>query len=267
MLRFDEQIAIVTGAASGMGLSITKLLAEQGAFVCMLDIDRSVMDASSALNDKGYNTSGYICDVSDRHVVQSTCEAIYSKHGSISKLANVAGISANINFLSPDIQTVKDKIFAVNCDGIWNMCQSAIPYMLLNQGGSIVNFSSVTGPLVSDPGMSIYSATKAAVSGLSKALAVEFAEQNIRVNCVLPGYIWTPMLAKYNLSDPDAVKNKLSKGIPLGRLGAPEEVGYAVLFLLADESSYITGHDLIIDGGSTLVETKEILKKGSKKVD
>ncbi len=267
MFRFDGQTAVVTGAANGMGLAVTELLAAQGAMVCMLDIDQSLAQVSGRLNDGGFKTVPYHCNVADPKEVKEICEEIGTRYNPVKRLVNVAGISANIDFLSPEIDEPKKKIFGVNIDGVWNMCRAIIPLLLESGGGSIVNFSSITGPLVSDPGMSIYSASKAAVSGLSKALAIEFADRNIRVNCIQPGYVWTQMLSKYNPDNPDEVKNRLSRGIPMGRLGTPEEAAYSVLFLLSEEASYITGHDLVMDGGTSLVETKQIVRKGSKKVD
>ncbi|WZL73202.1 SDR family oxidoreductase [Clostridiaceae bacterium 35-E11] len=266
MLNFLGQVVVVTGAAGGMGKGVAKILGKQGATVCMLDIDESVLNTAMQFFQEGYRTFGYICDVTNTENVKEIFTQIVKEYGTIHKLANVAGVSANIEFLSEDADKVKDAILNVNFNGVWNTCRAAIPYMLQNGKGSIVNYSSVTGNIVSDGGMSAYSASKAAVAGLTKALAMEFADKNIRVNAILPGYVWTEMLSKYNPENPQVVIDKFSKGIPLGRLGTVEEAGNVTAFLLADESGYITGHDLVLDGAATLVETKEIIKKGPKKL-
>lgn len=266
MLDFTGQVVIVTGAARGMGKGVSTVLGKQGATVCMIDLSENVIVTAKKLSEEGYKAFGYICDVTDALKVKEVFAQIAKEHGTIHKLANVAGISANIEFLSEDIDKAKDKIFNVNVNGVWNTCRAAIPYMLENGKGSIVNYSSVTGNIVSDAGMSAYSASKGAVSGLTKALAMEFADSDIRVNSVLPGYVWTEMLSKYDPENPQAVMDKLSKGIPMGRLGTVEEAGNVTAFLLSDEAGYITGHDLVLDGATTLVETKEIIKKGKKKL-
>ncbi len=266
MFRFDDKIVVVTGAGRGMGNGVAKILGKLGATVCMLDINEDVLAAAKELTAKEVNAFGYVCDVSNIDNVKCIFEKIISEHGTIHKLANVAGISASVDFLSEEIDLIKDRIMNVNFNGVWNTCRVAIPYMLNNGSGSIVNFSSVTGNLVSDPGMAAYAASKGAVSGLTRSLAIEFANRNININAILPGYVWTEMLSKYNPSNPQEIKDKFSKGIPMGRLGTIEEAGSVVAFLLSDEARYITGHCLIFDGGTTLVETKELVAKGQKKL-
>jgi hypothetical protein len=266
MLDFDGKVVIVTGAAQGMGYGVALELCKNGAVVCMLDKNNKVLSSAEELNNNGYKAYGYVCDVTDKPMIKEVFENIVSIHGSIHKLANVAGISANMDFLSDDMDRVKDLIFNVNFNGIWNTCRAAIPYMIGNGKGSIVNYSSVTGNIVSDPGMSAYSASKGAVSGLTKALAMEFADRKISVNAILPGYIWTDMLAKYNPDNPQIIIDKLSKGIPMGRLGSVKDAGCLTVFLLSDEAEYITGQEIVMDGAATIVETKEIIKKGEKKI-
>ncbi len=249
-----------------MGKGVSKTLGELGATVCMLDLNENVLVIANELSQKGINAHGYVCDVTNNFDVKDTFKRIANEHGAIHKLANVAGISASVKFTSDEIDDTKDKIMNVNFNGVWNTCRAAIPYMLSNGKGSIVNFSSVTGNLVADPGMTAYSASKGAVSGLTRALAIEFADRKINVNAILPGYVWTDMIAKYNPDNPKEVKNRFSRGIPMRRLGTVEEAGSIVAFLLSEEASYITGHCLVFDGGTTLVETKELVKKGQKKL-
>lgn len=264
MFNFENDVIIVTGAAQGMGKGVSFALANLGATVCMLDKSDSIRNSAKELNDEGYKVYDYVCDVTDSKSVKDTFKMIEKQHGIIHKLVNVAGISASVDFTSDEIDAIKDKIMDVNFNGIWNTCRNVIPCMIKNGGGSIVNFSSVTGNIVSDPGMSAYAASKGAVSALTRSLAIEFADRNININAILPGYVWTDMLKKYNPEDPDEVKERFSKGIPMKRLGSVEEAGSIVAFLLSEGAKYITGHNLVFDGGTTLVETKELIVKGKK---
>ena len=151
---------------------------------------------------------------------------------------------------------LRDFHFDINIKGTWNVTKATIPYM---QVGSIINLSSVTGPLVADSGEVAYATTKAALIGFTKGLAAELACKNIRVNAIMPGYIMTPMVSNMaketNADDPDSVVEGIAKGIPMKRLGTIEELGHLAAFLASDESNYITAQGIIIDGGSTLPET------------
>ena len=150
----------------------------------------------------------------------------------------------------------------VNIKGVWNTCKAVIPYMLKQGGGNIVIASSVTGDIVADAGEAAYAMTKAALVGLTKCLAVEYADRNIRVNCSQLGYARTPMVDKMalesNPSDPESAIADIAAGVPMKRLANPIEVGELFAFLGSDESSYLTGSQIVIDGGSTLPETMSI---------
>jgi NAD(P)-dependent dehydrogenase (short-subunit alcohol dehydrogenase family) len=147
----------------------------------------------------------------------------------------------------------------INFMGIWNSCQAALPHMIKNGYGKVVNFASVTGILVVDPCMTAYAATKGAILALTKALAVEMAPNNITVNAILPGMIDTPMTQgscrAANPDNPQSVMDNIAKQVPLGRLGTMEEAGKIVLFLASDDSSYVTGTSIVFDGGNTIPET------------
>ena len=157
---------------------------------------------------------------------------------------------------------IRDFHFDINIKGTWNVTQAVIPYMKKNTESSIVNLSSVTGPMVADSGEVAYATTKAALMGFSKAIAVEFVKDNIRSNAILPGYILTPMVEGIgrdtNPDNPQEVIDGIAAGIPMGRLGTIEELGELAAFLASHESSYITGHEFVIDGGSTLPETMSV---------
>ena len=151
---------------------------------------------------------------------------------------------------------LRDFHFDINIKGTWNVTKATLPYM---EKGSIINLSSVTGPLVADSGEVAYATTKAALLGFTKSLAAELAQKNIRVNAIMPGYIMTPMVEgmakETNKENPNSVVEGIARGIPMQRLGTIEELGNLAAFLASEESSYITATGIVIDGGSTLPET------------
>lgn len=178
--------------------------------------------------------------------------------GRIDVAACNAGVCRLGSFLE---MTDKDRDFHidVNIKGVWNTCQAVLPQMLAQGGGVIVIASSVTGDIVADPGESAYALSKAALVGLTKALAIEFAPKNIRVNCTQLGYARTPMaeaIARQSCpEDPESALADMAKGIPVKRLASPDEVGELFAFLGSDESSYITGSQFVIDGAATIRES------------
>ncbi len=261
-----KRVTIITGGANGMGEAVGKEVAKNNGVVCLLDLSQEVLKKGERLKEEGYNVKGFVCDVTNKEEVQRIFKEIYEEFGSIDNLVNAAGISASVDFLNEDLDEIKDRIMNVNFNGTWNTCRAAIPYMLRGERGSILNFSSVTGNLVTDPGMSAYGASKAAVAGLTKTLAVEFADRGINANCILPGYVWTDMIAKYDPENPEKVKERFSQGIPMRRVGYVEEVGKVVAFYLSEGAAYITGQSIVFDGGTTLVETKKLIDKGKKEL-
>ena len=181
------------------------------------------------------------------------------KYGKIDVLVNNAGVAKLTPFLeTPD--EIRDYHFDINIKGSWNVSKAFVPYM--PKDGAIVNLSSVTGTMVADTGEVAYATTKAALIGFTKCLAMEVVKDGITVNAICPGYIMTPMvegIAKdSNATDPASVVKGIAAGIPMGRLGTIEELGELAAFLGSDESSYITGTAVVIDGGSTLPETNSV---------
>lgn len=258
MGKVEGKVAIVTGGAMGMGFGSAKALAEEGAVVNNVDIDDKGTEAAESLKAIGAEAAFYKADVRDFGRLEEIYADVASKYGHIDILVNAAGLGMQKRFLDCDREFL-ETYMNVNFYGIWNSCKNVIPHMLKNGYGKIVNYSSVTGVMVADPGMTHYAATKGAIMAFTKALASEFAGDNITVNAILPGMIYTPMAEKSFLEtcpeDPDSIVRAVSASIPMGRMGTIEEAGKVALFLASDDSSYITGIGLVFDGGNSLPET------------
>lgn len=257
MERLQNKVAIITGAAMGMGFGCSKVLASYGATVMMVDFDQTVFTSAANLAKKGYKTCAYQLDVRDAAALKKAYDEIVGKFGKIDILVNVAGLGPMKYFEDVD-DGFFDKVVLTNFKGVWNSCRAAIPHMRKAKYGKIVNFASVTGVMVADPGMTTYGATKGAVMAFTKALASEYANYNITVNAILPGLVDTPMCDKACKEacpeDPEGVKAAMAATVPMGRMGTIEEAGKVAAFLASDESSYVTGIGLVFDGGSTLPE-------------
>lgn len=261
MGKLDGKVAFVTGAAMGNGAGIAHVFAELGAKVLLVDISEKVHETAREIVSKGLDATSYEVDVTDMNVVKEIVKDAYEKYEKIDILVNNAGVIRLANLLdTPD--DVRDFQFQVNINGVWNFSKAVLPYMIEKKYGKIVNMSSVTGTLVADEGETAYATTKAAILGFTKALAREVAKHNIHVNAICPGYIMTPMAEQIaNESDPNkpnAVIDGIAAAVPLGRLGKIEEVGQLAAFLASEESNYITGTQIVIDGGSTLPETVSV---------
>lgn len=256
MKKLENKIAIVTGGAMGNGLGIVKVFLKYGAKVVILDYADCLDEVISTLN-KDYEVSGYKVDIRNMTEVKKAIEKTIQKYGHIDVLVNNAGVCRLDKFEDMDDE-LRDFHFDININGTWNVTKAALPYMK-NRNSSIVNLSSVTGPLVADSGEVAYATTKAAILGFTKSLAAELVEDNIRVNAILPGYIRTPMVdgmaKETNPNNPESVIDGIASAIPMKRLGTIEELGELAAFLASNESSYITAQGIVIDGGSTLPET------------
>ncbi|WP_288295698.1 SDR family oxidoreductase UcpA [uncultured Bifidobacterium sp.] len=256
--KLSGKVAVVTGASKGIGAGIATVFARHGAKVVLAARGPAVLDAAQSLRDDGYDALGVQCDVSDYHSCQELAATALEAYGKIDILDCNAGICVLGDFLTSD-DTWRDSHIDINIKGAWNACKAMIPAIIDAGGGSVVITSSVTGDMVADPGEAAYATTKAALVGLTKALAREFADRNVRVNCICPGYIRTPlvegMARQSDPDDPERAINAIASAVPLGRLGTPEECGELCAFLASDEASYLTGTQMVIDGGSTLPET------------
>ena len=260
-MKLENKIAVVTGGAMGNGAGIVEVFAKYKARVIIFDYSDKVASTIQGFRKKGYDVAGYKVDIRDTNRVQLCVNDIIKRYGRIDILVNNAGVAKLENFVDMSDE-VRDYHFDINIKGTWNMTQVVVPYMIKNNYGKIVNLSSVTGPMVADTGEVAYATTKAALLGFTKGLAMELVKNNINVNAIMPGYIMTPMvegIAKdSNANNPQSVVDGIASGIPMGRLGTIEELGELAAFLASDESTYITGQGIVIDGASTLPETKSV---------
>lgn len=251
-MKLKGKVAVVTGGAMGNGLGIVKVFLEEGAKVAILDYSDKLQDTLDELANE--HVCGYSVDIRDNEKVQSIMERINKRFGHIDIVVNNAGVCKLETFENMDDE-LRDFHFDINIKGTWNVTKAALPYM---ESGSIINLSSVTGPMVADSGEVAYATTKAALIGFTKGLAAELVSRNIRVNAILPGYILTPMvenMANDSHEDPQSVIDGIASAIPMKRMGTTQELGNLAAFLASDESSYITAQGIVIDGGSTLPET------------
>ncbi|MDE5630911.1 MAG: SDR family oxidoreductase UcpA [Bacilli bacterium] len=263
MKKLEDKVAIITGGAMGNGLGVAKVFLSYGADIAIFDYADSLKNTIDELREDypKAKIKGFKVDIRDKERVIECVEAVNEEFQHIDILVNNAGVARLESFETMSDET-RDLHFDINIKGTWNVTQAVIPYMKNNNQSSIVNLSSVTGPRVADPGEVAYATTKAAIMGFSKALAVELVDYNIRSNAILPGYIITPMVegigTDSNPDDPQSVIDGIAVAIPMKRLGKIEELGELAAFLASAESSYITGHEFVIDGGSTLPETTSV---------
>ncbi len=258
-MKLDGKVAIVTGGAMGNGLGIVKVFLKYGADVIIVDYSEKINDALREINNP--KVIGYKADIRDDAMLQAIVNDVIAKKGKIDILVNNAGIAKLEKFVNMS-KEIRDTHFDINIKGTWNMTQAVVPVMIKNNYGKIINLSSVTGPMVADPGEVAYATTKSALLGFTKSLAMELVSNNINVNAIMPGYIMTPMVEGIaldtNKENPNSVIDGIAKGIPMGRLGTTEELGELAAFLASDEASYITGQGIVIDGASTLPETRSV---------
>lgn len=243
-----KRTAFVTGASRGIGRAIARALAREGCAVGVnyLKEKEKAEELVRELRSEGHAAMAVQADVSDRAAITAAIRAVEREFGEIDVLVNNAGISQQDLFQYTD-EALWRRLFAVNVDGAYNTIQTVLPDMIARQSGSIVNISSMWGLRGASCEVS-YSATKAAVIGLTRSLAMELAPSHIRVNCVAPGVIRTDMVEKLGQETIDA----LTEETPLGRIGTPEDIAEAVAFLASEKASFITGQVLTADGGFIL---------------
>lgn len=234
--RHPDTVAIVTGAASGIGEETCRRFTAQGALVVGFDVAAGEFVSETV-------------DVRDEVAVRAAVDRAATGHGGVNVLCNVAGVGAVGNVTDNDLDEWR-RVFEVNVLGVVNCSRAAIPYMRRQGGGCIVNMSS-TVALVGFVDRALYSATKGAVSALTRAMAADHVGDGIRVNAVCPGTIDTPWVSRLLASADDPVKalERLKARQPLGRLGSPSEAAAAILYLSSEEAAFITGAELVVDGG------------------
>lgn len=259
MGKLDNKTALITGAAVGLGEGIAETYAKYGAKLCMLDMSPQVEAAADRLRNKyGAEIITAVANVTKPEELRKAAAQTVEVFGRIDVLCCNAGVCRLGSFLEMS-DADRDFHIDINIKGVWNTCQAVIPHMLEAGGGNIVIASSVTGDIVADPGEAAYALSKAALVGLTKALAIEFAQKNIRVNCTQLGYARTPMAESIarqtNPDDMEGALTEMASGIPVRRLAKPVEVGELFAFLGSDESSYLTGSQVVIDGGATIRES------------
>jgi len=245
---FEGRVVLITGAATGIGRAAALAFAQRGAHVAVLDINE---DAGSLTAQKIQQAGGkaefFKCDVSRSEDVQKSIREVVRRFGRLDIAFNNAGIEGATSATAERIESEWDKVLNTNLKGVWLCMKYELEQMLKGGGGVIVNNSSIAG-LVGFEQASAYVASKHGIIGLTKTAALEYAKFNIRVNAVCPGVIHTPMVDRFTQGSETAIK-QLEAGTPIGRLGQPEEIAAAALWLSSPQASFVTGHALVADGG------------------
>jgi NAD(P)-dependent dehydrogenase (short-subunit alcohol dehydrogenase family) len=246
MRRLEDRIALVTGSGAGIGRAIAETFAREGAFVVVADRDgETAREVAEAIVIANGAASSHEVDVTDTAQVKSLMQAIGESHGRLDVLVNNAGVGERSDFRHI-ADEAWDRVWKVNLDGTVRCAREAFDLLKASGNASVINLSSIMASKHTRQ-MAVYSATKGAVSALSRSLAVEYAPYGIRVNTLLPGYVETALIGRY-LSNPMIAKALLTQ-TPLRRFGTPQDIANAALFLASDEAAYITGAALNVDGG------------------
>jgi NAD(P)-dependent dehydrogenase (short-subunit alcohol dehydrogenase family) len=250
-LSFENKVALVTGAGSGMGLAAARAFAGAGAAVALADIhENAVRFAAEELVSAGHKAIAVRCNVADEAEVAAMVERTVSTFGRLDAAYNNAGVQSPIAETADASGEEFDRVMAINLRGVWNCMKYELRQMREQGSGAIVNCSSIGG-LVGIADRATYHASKHGVIGLTKSAALEYASRGIRINAVCPGIIDTLMVAGMLASEAEAMK-ELMKDVPIGRLGRPEEIAAAVLWLCSPGASFVIGHALVVDGGYTV---------------
>ena len=245
MFDLTGKVALVTGATGGIGAACAKALHARGATVALSGTREAVLEALKA--ELGERAEVFVANLSDRASVDGLIPAVEAKLGKLDVLVNNAGITRDNLFMRMKDEEW-DQVLEVNLGSTFRLARAAVKGMMKRRHGRIVSITSVVG-VTGNPGQGNYAAAKAGMIGMSKSLAQEVASRNITVNCVAPGFIATPMTDALN----DKQKEGILGAVPAGRLGTPEEIAAAVVFLASDEASYVTGQTLHVNGGMAMI--------------
>jgi len=250
-LDFTGKVALVTGAASGMGLAAAQAFAEAGAAVALADFREDVVKAEAQkLAAAGHKVIAIRCDVSDDAQVEAMIDQIVAEFGRLDVAFNNAGVMARIAPTADSTREEWDRVIGINLRGVWSSMKYELRQMQRQGSGAIVNNASV-GALTGNPGIASYIASKHGVVGLTRTAALEYIQHGIRVNAVNPGLIDT-QIARDVVSGDKQAYNDIAKNVPIRRAGRPEEIASAVLWLCSPGASYVVGHALTVDGGMTV---------------
>jgi NAD(P)-dependent dehydrogenase (short-subunit alcohol dehydrogenase family) len=251
-MKLEQRVAVITGAGSGIGQAMARLFAREGAHILAADVNESAaQETARMITEAGGTCRTFAVDVSRPEQVRAMIDAAMAAFGRIDILCNNAGIGSTTDVVECEPEEW-DRVMTVNVKSVYLGCKYAIPHMLEQGGGVIVNTASVAG-MVGLPKRASYSASKGAVIALTRQVAVEYVEQGIRVNCLCPGTVDSPWVGRLlqQAGDPVAARQALVARQPLGRLGTPDEIAAAALYLVSDDAAFITGTGLVIDGGLT----------------
>jgi NAD(P)-dependent dehydrogenase (short-subunit alcohol dehydrogenase family) len=248
-ISFENKVALVTGAGSGIGLATARAFAQSGASVVLADWDeRAASSAAGELTAQGHKALAIRCDVSDDAQVEAMVAQTVATFGRLDAAYNNAGVQ---NVLAETADTTRedyDRVMAINLRGVWSCMKFELRQMRAQGNGAIVNCSSLGG-LVGGAERGIYHAAKHGVIGFTKSAALEYAARGIRINAVCPGLIWTPMADRMVAAGQGEALRAMEKSVPMGRVGRPEEIAHTVLWLCSDAASYVTGQSISVDGG------------------
>lgn len=254
MDRLNGKTVIVTGGAVGIGRACVERMAGEGAKVAIFDLlepeGRALADELMA---RGYSAAFWQVDVAEEAALKTAIDAAVARFGGLNVMVNNAGISGSPKPTDAVSEEEWDRVQAVNVKGVFFGTKHAIPHLRAAGGGSIVNLSSIAG-LVGVGGIAAYHASKGAVRLMTKNDAITYAAEKIRVNSIHPGYIWTPMVEKHlgaTSDDLEAAKAAAGAAHPLGHMGEPDDIAWAAVYLASDEAKFVTGAELVVDGGYT----------------
>ncbi len=255
MNRLKGKVCIVTGGSLGIGRACVERMADEGALLAIFDLlDEPGMALASSLQSRGAPARYWHVEVTDEQVVQAAIDEVAAHYGAIHCLVNNAGISGTTKPTHEVTEAEWDRVMAVNVKGVFFCTKHAIAHLKHAGGGSIINLSSIYG-LVGAPDLPPYHASKGAVTLMTKTDAMIYAPDSIRVNSIHPGYIWTPMVEHHlqasGATDVAMAREEVGKLHPLGHMGEPDDIAWGAVYLASDESRFMTGAELVIDGGYT----------------